>query len=94
MQSEARLAEEEYRVRWLGERGVGERGIGVRLAGRGGAMNTGCDVWWNSAVVLSDKRWYCYQTARILIEVAGFGAGGIVCGGKGKGKVWIWEHAG
>lgn len=35
MQNEDRSAEEEYCVRWLGERGVGEKS-GVRLAERGG----------------------------------------------------------
>lgn len=45
MQNENRLAEEEYYVRWLVERGVAERRIGVRLAERSGGMNTGCDVW-------------------------------------------------
>ena len=35
VQNEERLAEDEYCVRWLGERGVGERS-GVRLAERDG----------------------------------------------------------
>ena len=51
-------------------------------------MNTGRDVWWNNAIMLNDKRWYCYQTTRNLIEVTCFAArkaaGGIVCGDKGK----------
>jgi hypothetical protein len=93
MQNEDRLAEEEYYVRWLGERVVGERS-GVRLAERGGGMNTGCDVWWNNAIMLNDKRWYRYQT-RILIEMSGCVARvtaeewGCVVVRERKGKIWI-----
>jgi len=51
-------------------------------------MNTGCDVWWNNAIMLNDKRWYRYQT-RILSEMSGCAARVAaevmgVCGGKRK----------
>jgi len=86
-QNEDRLAEEEYYVRWLDEkRSWREKWRSFGRERERWGMNTGCDVWWNNAVMLKDKRWYRYQATRIISEVPGFAAR-VAAGGMG---VWWW----